>query len=377
MRVAIVGGAGTMGQTVVRTVADFDEVTEILVVDRDIVRSEQIAAEVGPKARVVEFDAKTDSLAPILDGCVAVASTLGPFTVFGLVVLEAAIEAGIHYVDLNDDWEPTIKSLELSERAEGAGITALIGMGASPGLANVLAMRAVAEVDEAQDLVTGWSLAGVEPEEGAQKPAAAIIHLVNEAIGKVRVLEDGREQMVRPLQSFDLDFPGRGRPDIRTVGHPEAITLPRAIPGLRRCINVMSGPGYWFDRLAEQAKRVENGEVTVREAALVIEEPLERPAGTPPTLRMPSIWAWVRGVKDGVKVRVGVGLTKWPATKASNTGIPAALGLQMLIRGEISKRGVVTPEEVVPFDLLMERLTPLYTRPENVADVYSIAVESD
>lgn len=377
MRVAIVGGAGTMGQTVVRTVATFAEVTELLVVDRDAGRSHHIATEVGPKARVVTYDATTDDLEEILEGCVAVVSTLGPFTVFGLHVLEAAIATGTHYVDLNDDWEPTIEALKLSDRARAAGITALVGMGASPGSSNVLAMRAVAEVDTVEDLVTGWSLAGVAPEEGAAKPAAAIVHMINEVVADVRVVEDGVEKMVRPLQKFDIDYPGRGLPSSRTIGHPEAITLPRVVPGLRNCINVMCGPDYWFDYLAEQAQKVIDGKLTVHEAALAMEEPIERPADAPRTLRMPSIWAWVRGKKDGNTVRVGVGLTKWPENKSANTGIPASLGLQMILRNEISTRGVVTPEEVVPFELLMDRFIPWFRFPEGVESVFEINVEHD
>ena len=54
----------------------------------------------------------------------------------------AAIEAGAHYLDICDDWEPTLDMLELGERARARGVTAVIGMGASPGLTNLLAMKA-------------------------------------------------------------------------------------------------------------------------------------------------------------------------------------------------------------------------------------------
>ena len=58
-------------------------------------------------------------------------------------MLRAAIRAGCHYVDVCDDWEPTLEMLALDTEARAAGVTAVIGLGASPGITNLLAVQAI------------------------------------------------------------------------------------------------------------------------------------------------------------------------------------------------------------------------------------------
>ena len=378
MRVSVVGGAGAIGRAAVQTVAGFDEVSEVVVLDRDAERGTRLVASIGPKATFRVYDADRDNLAEMVRGSSVVISTLGPYTRFGRQTIEAVIEAGVNYVDVMDDWEPTLDVLRLGERAAAAGVTAVVGMGASPGVVSVLAMRAVAELDSVDELVTGWALAGVGPEEGGAKPSAALIHTVEETTGLIKVTEDGVEQMLPPLQTFELDYPGIGKLDIRTIGHPEPVTLPRVVKGLRRSVNVMSGPNWWFEHLESVARRVDAGDLSVHDAALILEEPVERPTDAPPTLRTPTLWAWAKGLKDGRSARVGVGLVKWPEGRMGPaTAIPAAVVAQMILRGEIRRTGVVTPEEVVSFDLLMERLDPFYALPKSMPDLYTVAVELD
>ena len=48
------------------------------------------------------------------------------------MILKAAIEAHVNIVDIDDDFDATKDSLDLDKSAQKAGITAIIGMGASP-----------------------------------------------------------------------------------------------------------------------------------------------------------------------------------------------------------------------------------------------------
>ncbi|MGV9870587.1 saccharopine dehydrogenase family protein [Rhodococcus koreensis] len=378
MKVVIIGGAGGMGRTVVNTVATFPEVTEVVVLDRDLARAERVAAEAGPTSKAIAFDADRDDLVELLRGADAAVSTLGPFTKFGRLTLTAAIAAGVHYVDIMDDWEPTLEALELHAEAEKAGRTALVGMGVSPGVTNVLARRAAAGLDEVNDLITGWALGGTGAENGTARPNAALVHLVHECTGTIQVVEDGVEQQVRPLQPLVIDYPGIGEVEVRTVGHPEAVTLPRHVLGLTRSVNVMSGALWWLDHLGHMMQRVDDGHLSITEAAILIEEPVAKPAGAPATVRMPTAWAWASGIKDGRPTRVGVGLNRWPAGRmAGSTALPAAQALRMILRGEIDKRGVFAPEDVVPLDLLVERLEPAYHLPSTDIDMVTVSVESD
>src|SRR5690606_15578076 len=91
------------------------------------------AAELGVEALGLDV---TDG--PALDAALRAAdlvvNTVGPYFRFGPPILAAAIAAGCDYIDICDDPQPTIEMLELDARAKAAGVTALLGMGASPGV---------------------------------------------------------------------------------------------------------------------------------------------------------------------------------------------------------------------------------------------------
>ena len=62
-------------------------------------------------------------------------------------------------MDICDDWKPTLDILnDLDEMAKEANITALIGMGSSPGLTNLMAMLASSKLDQIDELITAWGI---------------------------------------------------------------------------------------------------------------------------------------------------------------------------------------------------------------------------
>ncbi|GAA5108266.1 hypothetical protein [Haloechinothrix salitolerans] len=71
-------------------------------------------------------------------------------------MLSAAIATTTNYLDICDDWEPTLQMLELDGAARAAGVTAVIGMGASPGSSNLLALLAMNQCDTVDRVYTAW-----------------------------------------------------------------------------------------------------------------------------------------------------------------------------------------------------------------------------
>ena len=53
-----------------------------------------------------------------------VVNTCGPFFKFGEPILSAAIDSGCHYLDICDDWEPTLEMMKLDANAKSAGVSA-------------------------------------------------------------------------------------------------------------------------------------------------------------------------------------------------------------------------------------------------------------
>lgn len=353
-RVVVFGGAGAMGAKAVETLAAMPEFSEIIAIDLDASALERLTS-IAPHVRVLAMNVLTDDLAAALDGAWGVVSALGPFTRFGEVTLGAAITAGCHYVDINDDWEPTLTALEHGEAATQAGVTALIGMGASPGVSNLLAKLAADELDVTDELLTGWPMGTLAPPEPSGRPNAATMHFVHQTTGTVRVHRDGKAQLVAPLEKRTIPYPGYGDLKAWIIGHPEAVTLPRTFTSLRVSENLGTGPEWVFDQIRGIAARVDSGELTQADAAREIEAGFERPEslqhGTRParSRRAPGLWAWAGGTVAGARAHVTTELTRFPDDgMAGATAIPAAIGLQLIARGSIAQRGVVTPEEAVP-----------------------------
>lgn len=195
----------------------------------------------GEKAKAVQVDVRdAPSLSRVLRGARAVLNTVGPFFRYGPTVLRAAIDARVHSFDINDDWESTEAALDLDPAAREAGLTALIGVGASPGISNMLIARAMRELDRVEEIIAGFDLDAAMPEQRQPRPAAATIHRLHQLTGTIRVYENGVLQQLRSMQRVDIFYPGLATRPAWTMGHPEAITFPRYFPQLRAARVVMT-----------------------------------------------------------------------------------------------------------------------------------------
>ncbi len=366
LTVLVVGGAGAMGRHTVRTLAQLGSAKHLVVADLDIERAARLADEIGPVGEALALDATDpEAMRRAFAGCDVVVNTMGPFAHFGTPVLRAALQSGCDYVDIDDDWEATLEAFELDDLARANGCRAVIGMGASPGTSNLCAVLAAARLDTVEDLFTGWQLSSavVEPEPDyppSGNAAAAAQHWLLQCSGTIRVWEGGAPAEVKPLDRVDFRFPGVGDVHAFTMGHPEAITLPRAVGGLRRCLNLQAGPTELFDHVRPIVEAYEAGRITLAEGAHLVESrPDMEGIGTDAPL--PDIWALARGTRAGRPTSVAVyPHAKLPGRMGGHTGIPLALAVELLWQGRIDQVGVHTPETAIdPEDFfgLYARLT--------------------
>ncbi|MCP4004514.1 MAG: saccharopine dehydrogenase [bacterium] len=372
MRVVALGAAGAMGRRAAQTVASFDHVDELVIADYSMDGAERVAAELGPKARAISVDV-TDAVAltGLLEPADVVLNTVGPFYRFGVPILRAAIAARTHYLDINDDWEPTIDMLALADEARTAGVTAIIGMGASPGVSNLLAAHAAAELDELDSLITGWGVGGTDSlaqqsEEEVQAPSAAVVHWMHQCSGRIRVLREREFRDVPPVEAIEIDFPQIGKAEVYSVGHPEAVTLPRIFPGLRECVNVMVIERWQADMLRQLGAQIDAGSLSEEDAARLllsgdsVRAALEAGSSDLPGTGLPPLFALAQGRSGGREARVGTFVLGAPATgMAGATGVPLAIGADLLARGVISNPGVFTPEQVIDPSTFFDELAPL------------------
>src|SRR5690606_932507 len=115
----------------------------------------------------------------LLQGATVVINFVGPFYRFAPLVIRAAIEAKVHYVDICDDFDAAEAILAMDEEVKKAGITVLTGMGTSPGITNILARIGMDELDKTEEIDTIWVMG--ESETGT----AVLYHVFHGGSGLV------------------------------------------------------------------------------------------------------------------------------------------------------------------------------------------------
>lgn len=369
--VVILGGAGGIGSVAVQALATAKTFDDIVVADVRLDAAQAVVDSVGdPRLRARAFDA-TDgaSLAAVMGGADVVLNCVGPFYRFGPPILRAAIEAGVDYVDVCDDLAPTRTMLALDEQARARGVKALLGMGNSPGLANVFVKLCADTLLDAVDTVDIMHIHGGEPVEGP----AVVKHRILAMTDPVPLFVDGAFIEVQQLgpdgarQTLETDFHRVGPYPVYPYPHPETITLPKHIPGLRGATNRgVIFPLSYFE-LTQDMVRVglctteplQVGDQTVvpievavahilsQRPRLLAEAGVTGPAG--------CLKVVVNGQRHGEPRTLVFQLSSTTVGAGEGTGIPAAAGAVLMARGGVKQAGVLPPEaSVAPLELLME-----------------------
>jgi|SRR5699024_1331159 len=161
---------------------------------------------------------------------------VGPYYRFNTLALEVAIEQGVHYIDLCDDYDVTIEALSLDELAKENNVTAITGMGASPGMTNILARLGADQLDTVQEINTYWVVGDAEP-----SGLGTLVHMFHIINGKIPTYNNGKETLIPAFQeetAKKIDFEGPiGEVTLYHVGHPEPVTLPKNIPNVQKVTN--------------------------------------------------------------------------------------------------------------------------------------------
>jgi len=362
-KVVVLGGGGGVGSVAARAMAHSDDADEVVVADLSAEAAAATVAEIGDSRFRSEGVDITDAAAfsALIEGATVVLNCVGPFYRFGAPTLSKCIDAGVTYVDVCDDLSATRAQLELDEPAKAAGVQALIGMGNSPGLANIFVkMCAEMFLDElhSADIM---HIHGGEPDEGA----AVIKHRVHAMVNDVPLFVDGDFTEVRMLEDSakpfisDEDFLGlEGTYPVFPYPHPEVITLPPVFPTLKRATNLgVIFPLPYFtmtqDLVAagmgsEEPLVVGDTEVApidVMVALLQRERPRLLAEGniTGPGGALKVV---VGGIKDGEEHTYICTVNSEGAGAGEGTGIPAALGAMLALRGELHGGPGVHPPEV-------------------------------
>lgn len=373
MNVLALGGSGDMGRMAVALLLESPIVSSITVAAKSFERANHFVDLIeSENLKAVEIDVTQKSkLVDLISSHDLVMNTVGPYYKFATMILEAAIEAKKPYVDICDDWKPTLDLLEMDDKVKKAGITAVVGMGSSPGVTNLMAVIACSKLDEIDDLITAWGYGAeqgkgkkpqhfVRPREFYQKfkgtpivANAATMHLLYETLEEIPIYKGGKIVDIKPLTVADpFQFPGFKDTYVCHIGHPEPVTLPRTLK-VKAVSNLMYLGRTITDVIRNYTQLISDKGLTVGDATLKFNAELRNMMKNPDLMKEyigmpPSLSVIATGVKNGKRTKVAIANHKVPfGEMAGVTAVPLTLAVEMILNGEITEKGVLTPEEAI------------------------------
>lgn len=370
MKILAIGGSGGMGRFAVDAVQHSDSVEQIVVADINEVSARGFAAQLTSKVSAIGLDVNDGAaLRKAMADTDLVMNTCGPFFLHAVHVLQAAIETGCHYLDICDDWEPTLEMLAFDQKAKEAGVSATVGLGASPGISNMLALIAMRELDSCSTVYTGWDFGGATPESESSQAGvnAAMLHGIEQMTGKVKIFRNSSYELTKPLAPITVRLPGLKPFRGHIFGHPEALTFPYNYPHLHESINLAHGGDIDSWLLKGILGLVNRGLVSRARAAALLtwfegQRVLDLEEANADSL--PAMYGVAVGTKDAEPASVGAAWigeaadrgTETGLSMGAATGVPLACGAQFLLDGRIEQKGVFTPEagHIDPLEFLTE-----------------------
>ena len=232
MRILIVGGAGLMSAGTARDLlSDLSAgVTKIVAADANAERLQamkQGLVDSRLETRVFDVNDRA-ALMGLLAECDLCINGVPTFAGFQMAIFEACLEAKRVYVDYGGMGVYTVKQKAQHEVWKKAGITAVVGLGADPGMSNIICRAVADRLDSIEKINLYWAPTKVGPDSPVLVPPYSVSTILAEYANPSQQFLDGRLQEV-PAQAgaetLDLPQPW-GRTTFIHSQHSEPLTVP-------------------------------------------------------------------------------------------------------------------------------------------------------
>jgi len=356
MRVLSLGGAGAVCQHATRDLAEYSSFDQIVIGEVDVAAAEKLAAEIGdPRVTVRRVDAED------YDGLVAACREVdvvlnGLPWKYDLAVTRACVEAGVSGLDVSteeDQWD-------YDAAAKEKDIVFIPGLGATPGITNVMARRGADLLDELEEVQINFA--------AFRCPAPSMGLLItllwefDPTIESRLYYKDGQFHSVSPFEGAKrVHFPGPiGEQEVYYIPHPETRTLPKSLgakavsvhgcfpPHVIDMVKALLAAGFY----GREPIKIRGVEITPFD--LLYDVLIQLPESKQNPLWAYGLLVEVFGRRDGRQVKVRLWnrhppQEEWggPAAYYKNIAIPLSVAAQMIARGDVTVRGVVPAETAI------------------------------
>jgi hypothetical protein len=215
--VTVYGASGHTGRFVVAELRRRGQV---------VVEAGRDASRLGPSGRAAAVDDPA-ALDRALQGSDAVVNTAGPFAATAGPVIEAALRAGIPYVDVAAEIEANVDTFErYGDVARAAGVLVLPAMAFFGGLGDLLATAALGDWAGADRVDVAYGLDSWHPTAGTR--AAGQVSRQRRDGRRVRFAGNRLEYRsdAPPRQRWDFPAPIGGRDVIAEFSMADIVTVP-------------------------------------------------------------------------------------------------------------------------------------------------------
>lgn len=356
---------------------------EILIADYDFNKAKEVADKFGLKA--VQLDVRDHvKLIEVINGSDVVINCVQYN--WNIDIMRACLEVGAHYIDLGGLFHVTKKQLELDEEFKSAGLTAILGMGSTPGTMNVMAGYAASKLDTIEEAKAICACGDFTKTNAVIGIPYSLLTVMEEHTKEPWILKDGELQPVPPgsgkeIISFTEPV---GPAEAFYCIHSEPVQFAKSFKekGIKNASFKLSLPEEFEGAVSflaelgfatEEPINVKGQEVNpLHTMVAVVNRYLERydSKNDGELNDCDVLRAVVTGTKDGVEKEITVECVirtseKWGfMAGALDTGVPPSIVAQMICNGQITERGAFGAEKGVPalayFKELSKRQMPVY-----------------
>lgn len=321
-------------------------------------------------------------------------------------VVDMAIEAGLNIVDILEEYHRKpdkyeVEGLEipkgmtldeygesLHQKAIKNGVTFIDGMGFAPGLTNNTLGEGIKKMDQADSAIARCG--GVPAKEFAKKhPLKYMItwafeHVLREYMVKVDIVKNGNiveANAMDDLEKFRFNQLGIDE-ELACAITPGMPSFLYTRPQLKECAEkTIRWPGHWegagvlkecgmLDSTPIEFKGIK---ISPREFLSHVMTPKLQPLEGETDVCV--MWNTVSGIKNGQKMRIDYYM--WEQANTENgisamgrvTAFPEAIATVMLGRGEITRKGIVAPEDAIEGKIYENFLEELNRRKINILEI--------
>jgi Saccharopine dehydrogenase and related proteins len=382
----VVLGAGLQGNIAVTDLCD-QELSpgekDITIADYDFAKAKEVGARLGVKA--VQCDVTDhEKLIETIKGADVVINCVQYN--WNVDIMKACLKIKAHYIDMGGLFHVTRKQFELHDDFVKAGLTAVCGMGSTPGTMNVMAGYAAGQLDTVKEAHAICGCGDFTKTNAVIGIPYSLLTVMEEHTMEPWILKDGKLISVpagsgKEMIAFSEPI---GLAEAKYCIHSEPAQFARSFKekGIKEATFKLSLPKEFEDRVkfladvgfATREKIIVDGmEVNpLKTMVAVVNKYLEGYDGSQDggLNDCDVLRAVVKGTKNGIEKEIIVESVirtseKWGfMAGALDTGVPPSIVAQMLIKGEITTRGVCSAEQCVPpityFKELEKREMPVY-----------------